>query len=103
MPGCVRDALTFVYYARRELGQGRVPAPEKLVFGAMYDTSLSYAGAETITVNEKRVLTDKIVGHVKGPGSDVQFEAYFDRDPARTPVSIRVPLPIGKFSLELVR
>ncbi len=100
------DALTFVYYARRELGQGRVPAPEKLVFGAMYDTSLSYAGAETmVTVNEKRVLTDKIGGSTsKGPGSDVQFRKRISigtRRVHRWPIP--VPLPIGKFSLELVR
>lgn len=103
VPDCIRDALTFVYYARRELGQGHVPAAQQMIFGALYNISLEYAGAETVLVSEKRVLTDKIVCHIKGPASDVTFDAYFDRDPARTPVAIRVPLPIGKFSLELVR
>ena len=103
VPDCIRDALTFVYYARRELGQGRVPAAQQIIFGAIYNVSLEYAGAETVLVSEKRVLADKIVCHIKGPASDITFEAYFDRDPARTPVAIRVPLPIGKFSLELVR
>jgi hypothetical protein len=103
VPACVRDALTFLYYARRELGQGRVPEAQDIIFGAMYNASLQYAGAETILVGDKRTLTDKIVCHIKGPASDIQFDAYFDRDAARTPVSIRVPLPLGKFSLEIVR
>jgi hypothetical protein len=103
VPACVRDALTFLYYARRELGQGKVPVAQEIIFGAIYNGSFEYAGAETITVSNKRVLTDRILCHIKGPASDIQFDAYFDRDPARTPVAIKVPLPLGKFSLELVR
>jgi hypothetical protein len=103
VPDCVHDALTFLFYARRELGQGRVPVAQEVIFGAAYNASLQYAGAETIQVGEKHVLTDKVVCHIKGPASDVQFDAYFDRDAARTPLSVRVPLPIGKFSLEIVR
>ncbi len=103
VPDCVHDALTYLYYARRELGQGRVPPAQQIVFGGTYTINLTYAGAETITVSDKHFLTDKMVCHVKGPASDIQFDAYFDRDPARTPVAIRVPLSMGKFSLELVR
>jgi len=103
VPDCIHDALTFLFYARRELGQGRVPVAQEVIFGAPYNASLQYAGAETIQVGEKHVLTDKVVCHIKGPASDVQFDAYFDRDAARTPLCVRVPLPIGKFSLEIVR
>jgi hypothetical protein len=100
---CVRDALAFLYYARRELGQGRMPLAQEIIFGATYNGSFEYAGAATITVAGKPVVTDKIVCHVRGPASNTTFEAYFDRDAARTPLSVRVPLPLGKFSLELVR
>lgn len=103
VPGCVRDALTFLYYARREMGQGRVPVSQEIIFGSIYNGSFEYTGAETIPVGGKPTVTDKLVCHIKGPASDIQFDAYFDRDPARTPVSIRVPLSLGKFSLELVR
>jgi uncharacterized protein DUF3108 len=103
VPDCIHDALTFLYYARRELGQGRVPQAQEIIFGAIYNGSFQYTGAETIQVGQKRVVTDKVVCHIKGPASDVQFDAYFDRDAARTPLSIRVPLPVGKFSLEIVR
>jgi hypothetical protein len=33
----------------------------------------------------------------------VQFEVYFARNPARTPLLFRVPLALGRFSMELVR
>jgi len=100
---CVRDALTFLYYARRELGQGRMPLAQEIIFGATYNGSFEYAGAATITSGNKQVVADKIVCHIRGPASDITFDAYFDRDPARTPLSVRVPLSMGKFSLELVR
>jgi hypothetical protein len=103
VPDCIHDALAFLFYARRELGQGRVPPAQEIIFGAIYNSSLQYAGAETILVGDKHVLTDKVICHIKGPASDIQFDAYFDRDAARTPLAVRVPLPIGKFSLELVR
>jgi hypothetical protein len=103
VPDCIHDALTFLFYARRELGQGRVPSAQEIIFGAIYNSSLQYAGAQTIQVGDKHVLTDKVICHIKGPASDIQFDAYFDRDAARTPLSVRVPLPIGKFSLEIVR
>jgi hypothetical protein len=100
---CVRDALAFLYYARRELGQGRMPLAQEIIFGATYNGSFEYAGAATITVANKQVVTDKIVCHIRGPASEITFEAYFDRDAARTPLSVRVPFAMGKFSLELVR
>jgi hypothetical protein len=101
--GCVRDALALLFYARRELGQGRMPLAQEIIFGATYNGSFEYSGAATITVASKAVVTDKVICHVRGPASDITFEIYFDRDAARTPVSVRVPLAMGKFSLELVR
>jgi hypothetical protein len=100
---CVRDALAFLFYTRRELGQGRMPLAQEIIFGATYNGSFEYAGAATITVANKPVLADKIVCHIRGPASDTSFEAYFDRDPARKLLDVRVPLQMGKFSLELIR
>ncbi len=40
---------------------------------------------------------------VKGPKSDFNFEVFFARDAARTPLPVKVPLRVGTFSLELVR
>jgi len=103
IPDCVKDALTLLFYARRELGQGRVPPPQSVLFGGLYQARLDYAGAEMIQIAERPVQTDKIVCSLKGPASSVEFEIYFARDPARTPLLFKVPLPLGRFSMELVR
>jgi hypothetical protein len=39
----------------------------------------------------------------KGPSANFQAEIYFARDPARTPLLIKVPSALGPFSMELVR
>jgi hypothetical protein len=100
---CARDALTFLYYARRELGQGRVAAREDILFGAPYQVRLEYTGAQTVKLSGKNAETDRVVATLKGPASAISFEMFFARDPARTPLLIRVPLSLGMFSLELAR
>jgi hypothetical protein len=92
-----------LFYARRELGQGRVPAPQQILFGGLYDMTLTYAGEQTIQVGGKPAISDKVLCSVKGPSSSEEFEMYFARDPARTPLLVKVPFPVGSFSMELVR
>ena len=103
IPACARDALAFVYYARVELGQGRVPAAQQVHFGSAYSASLSYIGAENVTAGGKSAVADRVHAAVKGPKADFQCDLFFARDAARTPLSVRIPLPLGTFSLELVR
>jgi len=108
VPDCTKDALTFLFYARQELGQGRVPPAQRVLFGGMYDVTLQYAGAQTIEVAQKPVITDEIVCTLEGVSSKAQFEIYFARDATRTPLLIKVPVAnsnpqFGKFSMELVR
>ncbi len=103
IPSCARDAMAFLYFARRELGQGRVPPPQQVFFGSAYSVRMDYTGAQTITAGDKPAVTDHLVVHVKGPKSDFSFEMFFARDAARTPLIIRVPLSAGTFSMELVR
>jgi len=102
-PGCPRDAMAFLYFARRELGQGRVAPAQQVFFGSSYSVRMDYTGAQTVTVSDKPSVTDHLVVHVKGPKSDFSFEMFFARDAARTPLLIRVPLSVGTFSMELVR
>jgi hypothetical protein len=99
LPACARDALAFLYFTRREMGQGRVPPAGKIVFGGPYDIRLEYTGEQPL----KGAVTDRLAASVRGPASNVSFEILFARDPARSPVSIRVPLSLGSFTLELAR
>jgi hypothetical protein len=103
IPSCARDGLAFAYYARIELGQGRVPPAQQVFFGSPYSIRMEYAGAENITVDKKPVVADKITVGYRGPKSAGTVEILYARDPARTPVRIRVPASVGTFTLELVR
>jgi hypothetical protein len=103
VPICAQDALTFQYYARRELGQGRVPPAGKIFFGSIYQVKMTYTGAQDIPVAGKPVVTDHVNISVKGPASDFTFEVFYARDAARTPLLVKIPVSVGTVSLELVR
>jgi len=102
VPSCARDALAYAYYARIELGQGRVPPPQQIFFGSPYMVRMDYGGAQTITIDQKSTVTDKLTVSVRGSKSDFSIEIFFARDPARTPLRIRIPGTLGTFTLELV-
>jgi hypothetical protein len=101
IPACAKDALAFLFYLRKELEQGRLPAAQTIYYGAGYGIRLDYGGTQR--VGEAREEADKVVASVKGPASGTTFEMYFAKDGPRTPVLIRVPLALGSFSLEIVR
>ena len=103
IPTCARDALTFQYFARREMGQGRVPPAGKVFFGSAYEVKAVYTGAQDIPVAGKPAVTDHVNVSVKGPASDFTFEIFYARDAARTPLLIKIPVSVGTVSLELVR
>jgi Protein of unknown function (DUF3108) len=103
IPTCARDALTYQYLARREMGQGRVPPAGTVFFGSAYDVKTVYTGAQDIQVGGKPVVTDHVNVSVKGPASDFTFEIFYARDAARTPLLIKIPVSVGTVSLELVR
>jgi hypothetical protein len=101
--GCARDALTFLYFVRRELSQGRIPGPQTVYFGGPYQLRLEFAGAQSIRANDRAYDADRVRASYKGPASEMTFEMFFLRDAARTPVVIRVPFALGTFSMELVQ
>jgi len=102
-PSCARDALAFIYFMRREMGQGRVAPQQNVYFGSAYSVRLDYTGAQTIRSGEKQAVTDHVNASIKGPSVSTTIEIFFARDAARTPLLIRIPAPVGTLSLELVR
>jgi Protein of unknown function (DUF3108) len=100
---CAKDPLTYLQYLRHELSQGRLPPPQGVVFGAVYQIRVEYAGTQTIKVADQQVEAEKLNASLKGPSTDVTFEMFFAKDSARTPLRVRVPLPLATFSMELVR
>ena len=100
---CGRDAVAFAYYARIELGQGRVPAQQQVFFGSPYAARMEYGGAQSIKLDKKTEVTDRLTVSVRGPRSDFHFDVFYARDAARTPLRIVVPAAVGTLTLDLVR
>jgi hypothetical protein len=103
VPDCIKDGLTMLMYTRKEMGQGRVPAAQRILFGSMYDAQFTYTGPVTVEDAGKPVTADRLLCSLKGPKSNLEIEILFARDAARTPLQMRLPLAVGSFSLELVR
>lgn len=103
IPDCVKDALSFLYFTRRELANGRVPAAQTLNFGAPYQVSVAYTDSPQIEIGGTRQAADRLTVSLRGPASSHTIQIFFARDAARTPLLIRAPLPLGTFSLELTR
>jgi len=101
-PACARDALAFLFYARRELAQGRLPAPQTVFFGGPYQVRLEYGGRQKISVGDEQLEASRVTASVKGVASDITIEIFFSEDRSRRPVLVRVPLSIGNLTMELV-
>lgn len=100
---CVHDGLSFLFFVRNELAQGRIPPAQTILFGAPYQIRLEYGGAKTVPIGGVATEADRLVASLKGPSSENSFELYFARDAVRTPLLVRVPLAMGSFSMELAR
>jgi hypothetical protein len=94
---CAHDGLDYVFYARRELGAGHgVPQEQDVLFGASYSARMEFAGVQEVTVGGKRRQADHVILYLKGPASDYKLEIFFERDPARTPLIVKAPLPSAR-------
>lgn len=100
---CPRDALAFLGFLRRELAQGRMAPAQTVYAGAAYQARVEFKGTYPLKIGEAREEADLLLISVKGPKSDFSFELWTARDPARTPLLVRAPLPVGALSMELVR
>lgn len=102
-PHCAEDALAFLFQARRSLGQGVLARGVKVFLGPHYSIQLENGGEQTVTVGGKPAVADRIAVSVEGRTSRSNFELFFARDLARTPLLARIPSGLGTISLELSR
>lgn len=100
---CGKDALAFLYFVREELAEGRMPPRQTVFFGAPYEIRLDAAGTESVKIGNTTVQADHVKASVSGPSSNINFDLYFLHDQARTLGLVRVPLPLGTFSMELTK
>lgn len=102
IPPCARDALTALYALRSDLAAGRIPPPDDLVFGALYGIVVTYAETRRIEVAGEMREADRLLVDISGPEASHNFEIFFGKDAARTPLLVKVPFSLGVFSLKLV-
>jgi hypothetical protein len=102
-PDCAWDALAFLYSARRALAHGSIPPPAQIYLGSAYSLHMEYTGEQTVQVSDKSSVADRVAVSLKGPASSLTFEMFFARDPARTPLLVKIPVAVGTISLELAR
>lgn len=100
-PSCAKDALTYLFFVRRELSEGRLPQEETVYFGAPYKVRLEFSGTQQIQVGDKNVPADKLVATARGESANIQFEVYFLKDAARTLAMVKVPFAMGTFAMTL--
>jgi len=100
---CAKDALTFIQFLRRELAAGRLPQAQAVYYGAGYQTRLQYIGTQRVRSGSEVIDADKLTAFIKGPASEFTLEFLFARDPSRSPISVTIPVAIGKFTLEFER
>jgi len=100
---CGKDALAFLYFVRNELSEGRLPPRQTVFFGAPYEIQLASVGTESVKIGNKPLDTDHVKATVVGPSSNISFDLFFLKDPARTLALVRVPLSLGTFSMELTK
>jgi hypothetical protein len=98
-PSCAKDALTYLFFLRKELSEGRLPEEQTVYFGAAYRLKLDFGGTQQIQLGDKRVDADKLLASVRGDSANISFEMYFLKDAARTLAMVRVPLSMGTFSM----
>jgi hypothetical protein len=99
---CARDALAFLDSFRREVAAGRVPPSQTVYFGGPYQIRLESVGRQRLELGEETMDVDRFTASVKGKASDFTFEIFLARDASRRPVLVRLPLPPGTISMELV-
>jgi hypothetical protein len=101
--GCVRDALSFIYFLRQEIKAGRVPQGQRVYFGSPYQLDIKYVGVQSLNVAGGSEPADKFQVLIQGPLAKHNLEVFFGRDTERTPLLFRLPLILGTFSMELQR
>jgi len=102
VPLCARDALTLLQFVRRELSQGRLPPQQPAILGAAYQVRLEYLGTTPVQLGNQQMDADRFRTSIKGPASDLTLEMFFRRDAVRTPVMMKIPLPLATFTVELI-
>lgn len=100
---CPKDALTFLYFLRRELVAGRLPASQPVYYGGPYPVRVQYIGTQSVRSGAEMIEADKLTATIKNASGEFAVSLLFARDAKRTPISVTIPVAVGKFTVEFSR
>lgn len=98
---CAQDPLTFIYFFRSRLAEGKPLDLQTLYRGGNFNVNVKKAGIETVAVRGQPRQTEKFVVTYPGPDQEMTFELWIATDAERLPVRLRVPSPLAVFTAEL--
>lgn len=100
---CPRDAVTFLYFLRRELAAGRLPASQPVYYGGPYPTRVQFTGTQSVRAGDEMLEADRLTAVIKSASAEYTVHLLFARDATRTPLLLEIPIPVGKFTVEFSR
>ncbi|OFW06747.1 MAG: hypothetical protein A3G20_05310 [Acidobacteria bacterium RIFCSPLOWO2_12_FULL_59_11] len=98
---CAQDPLTFLYYFRSRLAEGKPPDSGTLFRGGDFNVRVRAAGAETVAFRGQQRAAEKYVVTFPSQNQELTIELWISTDAERVPVRIRVPSPLAVFTAEL--
>ena len=98
---CAQDPLTFIYYFRSRLAEGKPPDSGTLYRGENFNVRVRAAGTETVAFRGQQRATEKYVATFPSQNQEVTIDLWISTDAERVPVRMRVPSPLAVFTAEL--
>ncbi|MBI1956280.1 MAG: DUF3108 domain-containing protein [Acidobacteria bacterium] len=98
---CAQDPLTFIYYFRSRLAEGKPLDSGTLYRGGNFNVRVRAAGAATVAFRGQQRAAEKYVVTYPSQNQEMTIELWISTDAERVPVRIRVPSPLAVFTAEL--
>ena len=92
-----------IFFTRGGTRPGARPAAQQILFGGLYRDHVDYAGRAHDYRLGKQVQSDEVICTVRGTSSESQSKCTSPATPPALRSLVKVPLAMGKFSMELVR
>ncbi|MBI3894572.1 MAG: DUF3108 domain-containing protein [Acidobacteria bacterium] len=101
IPECAQDPITFLYYFRSRLAEGKPSDSGTLYRGGSFTVRVRAAGSETVPFRGQQRPTEKFVVTYPSQNQEMTFELWLSTDAERLPLRMRVPSPLAVFTAEL--
>jgi len=106
VPECARDPLALLYFFRQQLALGKLPVGTPQATGVFYlggEYTVRYMALtpEQVKLGTKEWEGDRFQITASGAPGEQSLEVWIRPDASRTPIAVRLPLPLATFAAEL--